>query len=173
MLTATRGRTAPRRDGCMGRRYFDCLRWISAFVAQTAYWRTSWTMRSRPWPKRLAALQALQRNTYRGCNSDVHRLTTSHSGAQRVPSSDSSGDGASRPGNSNGGGPSRRADSNGGGPSKLDDANNDSHASGDASRRVQLSSACFLLPIARPSEQPGSMVLPRARIRPQRVSKQS
>jgi hypothetical protein len=101
------------------------------------------------------------------------RITTSHSGAERDPSSDSSGDGASRPGDSNGGDPSRRADSNGGGPSKLDDANNDSHASGDASRRVQLSSARFLLPIARPSEQPGSMVLPRARIRPQRVPKQS
>ena len=100
-------------------------------------------------------------------------FTTSHSGAERVPSTDSSGDGASRMGDSNGGAPSRRADSNGGGPSKLDDANTDSRASGDASRWVQLSSACFLLPIVRPLAQPGSMALPRARIGPRPLPKRS
>jgi hypothetical protein len=105
--------------------------------------------------------------------NEVRAITTSHS-ADEVPSTDSSGDDASRPADSSGGAASRqRDDRNGGGPSKRDDANTDSHASGGASRRVQLSSACFLLPIVQPLAKPGLMALPRARMRPQRGPKRS
>jgi hypothetical protein len=104
---------------------------------------------------------------------EVRAITTSRN-ADEGPSTDSSGDDASKPAGSSGGAASRqRDDSNGGGPSKRDDANTDSHASGGASRRVQQSSACFLQPIVQLLAQPGSMALPRARIGPPPLPKRS